>query len=71
LAAKLNKLSWGSKKELERLIAWESIELSNKTQKELLDILQDVEALPISTMEAIPNEEAEAMAKYVQLSLFD
>lgn len=71
LAAKLNKLSWGSKKELERLIAWESIELSNKTQKELLDILQDVEALPISTMEAIPSEEAEAMAKYVQLSLFD
>mgnify|MGYP007115352204 CR=1 FL=1 len=71
LAAKLNKLSWGSKKELERLIAWESIELSSKTQKELLDILQDVEALPISTMEAIPNEEAEAMAKYVQLSLFD
>ena len=71
LAAKLNKLSWGSKKELERLIAWESIELSNKTQKELLDILQDVEALPISTMETIPNEEAEAMARYVQTSLFD
>lgn len=71
LASKLNKLSWGSKKELERLVAWESIELSNKTQKELLDILQDVEALPISTTEAIPSEEAEAMAKYVQLSLFD
>jgi hypothetical protein len=56
---------------LERLVAWESVKLSKKTEKELFDILQDVEALPIEISEWISQDEAEAMAKYVQLSLFD
>ena len=71
LASKLNTLSWWSKKELERLISWEAIELSNATKEELFNVLQDVEALPIADMSILPPEEAEAMAKYVQLSLFD
>jgi hypothetical protein len=37
----------------------------------LFDILQDVEALPLLETSSLPPEEAEAMAKYVQLSLFD
>lgn len=49
LAAWLNKLSWWTKKELERWMAWDIKSISKKAEKELFDILQDVEALPAPT----------------------
>lgn len=70
LAAKLNKLSGGSQKELSRLVAGESTKLSKKTEKELMDILKDVEALPLIEGEVFTAEELWNIADYIQPSLF-
>ena len=64
LASLINKMSWWSKKELSRLVAWdlEAIKLSNKTKKELENLFKEVEASQSVPTEMTP-EEWEALYK--------
>ena len=64
LASLINKMSWWSKKELSRLVAWdlEAIKLSNKTKKELENLFKEVETSQNIPTEMTP-EEWEALYK--------
>jgi len=64
LASLINKMSWWSKKELSRLVAWdlEAIKLTNKTKKELENLFKEVEASQNVPTEMTP-EEWEALYK--------
>jgi len=64
MASLINKMSWWSKKELSRLVAWdlEAVKLSNKTKKELENLFKEVEASQNVPTEMTP-EEWEALTK--------
>jgi hypothetical protein len=74
LAAMIDKrISKWAKVELEKWIGWEVKTLSKKTEQELFNILQDVEATPIEILwnGSFTEEEAQAIINYIQPSLFE
>ena len=66
LASLLNKLSGGSKKELERLIAWDLSlkKLSNKTQKELGNVFEELKLTETKPTEMTAEEYQALLKKY-------
>ena len=66
LASLLNKLSGGSKKELERLIAWDLSlkKLSNKTQKELENVFEELKLTETKPTEMTEAEYQALLKKY-------
>jgi len=66
LASLLNKLSGGSKKELERLIAWDLSlkKLSNKTQKELGNVFEELKLTVTKPTEMTEAEYQALLKKY-------
>lgn len=66
LASLLNKLSGGSKKELERLIAWDLSlkKLSNKTQKELGNVFEELKLTETKPTEMTEAEYQALLKKY-------
>lgn len=74
LAAMIDKrISKWARVELEKWIGWEVKTLSKKTEQELFNILQDVEATPIEILwnGSFTEEEAQAIINYIQPSLFE
>lgn len=73
MASWLHKLSWWAKKELSRLVGWEAVVLSKKTQNELLELFKDLEASPIEILGNwnFTEDEARSVANYIQQSLFE
>lgn len=65
LASLLNKISWGSRKELERLVAWDLAvkDLSKSTREELVDIFNKVWPNWAKTPKEFEQMEYEALLK--------
>ena len=61
----INKMSWSSKKELERLVAWDlaAKKLSNKTKKELLNVFEEAWITTANTPKEMTAEEMNALLK--------
>jgi PIN domain nuclease of toxin-antitoxin system len=70
MAAALSKMSWGSQKELTRLIWWKitAENLSKSTKKWLEKVLKEAWISAISTPKELTTEEMWALAKNYSLS---
>jgi hypothetical protein len=56
LATLLNKMTWGTKKELERLVNWEVKTVSKWTEKELQKIVEDLDLKEVNPTEFTKEE---------------
>lgn len=56
LASLLNKMTWGTKKELERLVNWEVKTVSKWTEKELQKIVEDLDLKEVNPTEFTKEE---------------
>jgi hypothetical protein len=56
LASLLNKMTWGTKKELERLVNWEVQTVSKWTEKELQKIVEDLDLKEVNPQEFTKEE---------------
>ena len=65
LAWLINKMSWSSKKELERFVAWDlaAKKLSNKTKKELLNVFEEAWITSVKPTNEMTAEEMNALLK--------
>lgn len=56
LASLLNKMTWGTKKELERLVNWEVQTVSKWTEKELQKVVEDLDLKEVNPQEFTKEE---------------